>query len=131
MLPEDELLFALEDVEIVDLIETIVSLDESLVNLGRDDIKPTSSPRRFEQNVHVLLIIYLLQNGNVMGGGKFRSSRSVYRQSRLSQCLTLVRCSESHEIKDISVHRLGRGNSEPGSSISDPEEETILASTKI
>ena len=66
-----------------------------------------------------------------MGGGKFRSSRSVYRQSRLSQSLTLVRCSESHEIKGISVHRLGRGNSEPGSSISDPEEETILASTKI
>ena len=62
MLPEDELVFVLED---VDRIVTIVSLDESLVKVGRDDIEATSSPRRFEKNVHVLLIIYLSQNGNV------------------------------------------------------------------
>jgi hypothetical protein len=65
LLPEDELVFALEDVETVDRIVTIVSLDESLVKVGRDDIEPTSSPRRFEKNVHVLLIIYLSQDGNV------------------------------------------------------------------
>jgi hypothetical protein len=65
LLPEDELVFALEDVETVDRIVTIVSLDESLVKVGRDDIEPTSSPRRFEENVHVLLIIYLSQDGNV------------------------------------------------------------------
>ena len=65
MLPEDELVVALEDVEIVERIVTIVSLDESLVKVGRDDIKSTSSPRKFEENVHVLLIIYLSQDGNV------------------------------------------------------------------